>query len=1088
MSTSLPMGPNILHDPDEFHLMVTMDPTKEQLENRYYIAWRAKVAKYIRTLDLIKNKEADDEAVFKEFKKNIVSNLLALYKHGDVHEWREEAKLWYDGGNKVSRTWARRFKVSRFQIAGIIAAFSPQTEWFTNLGRAEFLGRAMSDKKILNHKFDAAQVAWGKVVIEKKKDGVKYYEARILPKMLRKIKGQSLKQLLKAGEISMAARAVRSYAEVYTNRRYTGWKPSGARMASVKTDKGEYGTLAWGGYGDIKKAIRMFQDGSDQSLSKNLGDAHKVRSFYNNIAHPDAPWGDVTMDTHAVAAGFWAPFSGSSKEVSANLTGSVAGGGGPGATKPHGMIGLYPIMADAYRTAAKRVGIQPREMQSITWEAIRGLFSADFKAEETKMEKAKKGSSLIRPVWKQYQDGKLTLAQARAKVYRLADGITAPKWHTDGLGTSGGGAAAGDVGSPGPGRARKSGKRSSGAGAKPARGDNAARSDTRGKSSRVKPRFAKAMPLKSPKFRRWFKDSAVVDEKGKPLVLYHGSPDPGTYPDPDRVLWGSRNEHHAWAYARAPRGTSRKEVHQAGEGISPVYMSIQAPFYSDALRENVSVDEFFDEMVKQGIATAEELKDYRDIVLDGADRLAPKWDRSHMSELMQRQPEPVMQYKVFQFWHNPEAVLGAEGADTLFAAMEKAGFDGIYHRELGNDTWGALGGIGRVKSATGNSGAWDETKPDTRHAKAMPPKSPEFKRWFKKSEAVQPDGKPLVVAHATNAKDDFEEFRTAGLGAHFGDAGAAAARQKQLTEFSERAVGRDAGTFRTITGYLSIQNALEMPDLAGVYQTSSGELIDADEVDERIDEFDTETPRPMAWEDETDFSEWLYINDHIDQEEFFEVQYDVDAAVALLKEQGYDGIKYENAVENPGSTTWIPFGSSQFKSTENSGEFSSETGKFRFAKAMPLKSPEFKRWFDESAAALPDGKPLPLYHGTTHAYTKYNDERGNVENYLGRGFYATTDPWDASHNYADPETSPDLTSRVELRTEEIWNDVGWFGDESDAEEQARAELMGGSPSVMQVYMSIQNPADLRPGGTTLTFDEKYDEELEEYVGEPTGTL
>ena len=120
------------------------------------------------------------------------------------------------------------------------------------------------------------------------------------------------------------------------------------------------------------KAIRIIKDGSRENISSNLGDRHKVRSFYNNILNPMSDRGDVTIDTHAVAAGLLQPLGGSAPEVSHNL-------GTMGDTSAiTGVMGSYGILADAYREAAAEVGILPREMQSITWEAVRGLF-ANFK-------------------------------------------------------------------------------------------------------------------------------------------------------------------------------------------------------------------------------------------------------------------------------------------------------------------------------------------------------------------------------------------------------------------------------------------------------------------------------------------------------------------------------------------------------------------------------------------------------------------------------------------------------------------------------------------------------------------------------------
>ena len=192
-----------------------------------------------------------------------------------------------------------------------------------------------------------------------------------------------------------------------------------------------------------------------------------------------------------------------------------------------------------------------------------------------------------------------------------------------------------------------------------------------------------------------------------------------------------------------------------------------------------------------------------------------------------------------------------------------------------------------------------------------------LERWFGYSVVSDGAGRPRRMIHTTNAPL-FDEFRTSGLSAHFGTVQAAADRQRDLMEFSAQ-VGRDPGTFRNIEVYLRVESPLEMPDLAGLYQTQRGEILTRDEAMSRLDEFDQadsdnpELPSPMSWESDTDFQEWLYQNDIIDREEFFEVQYDKDAAVALLKEKDYDGIEYINEVESPGSVSYIVFDAEQAK-------------------------------------------------------------------------------------------------------------------------------------------------------------------------------
>ena len=91
--------------------------------------------------------------------------------------------------------------------------------------------------------------------------------------------------------------------------------------------------------------------------------------------------------------------------------------GGAAATGAQGTYGIY---AEMYRRAAKERGILPREIQSITWEAVRGLYLDTWK---TKANKAK-----IDKLWEAYQKGDATLAQTRSALYAAAGKITTPSW------------------------------------------------------------------------------------------------------------------------------------------------------------------------------------------------------------------------------------------------------------------------------------------------------------------------------------------------------------------------------------------------------------------------------------------------------------------------------------------------------------------------------------------------------------------------------------------------------------------------------------------------------------------------------------
>jgi len=118
----------------------------------------------------------------------------------------------------------------------------------------------------------------------------------------------------------------------------------------------------------------------------------------------------------------------------------------------------------------------------------------------------------------------------------------------------------------------------------------------------------------------------------------------------------------------------------------------------------------------------------------------------------------------------------------------------------------------------------------------------------------------------------------------------------------------------------------------------------------------------------------------------------------------------------------------------------------------------FKAWWKESQVVDEDGKPKVVYHGTTHPieeefYPAGSEEIQNVESDWGAGIYFT-DERDDLDNYAGE--GPDLTQRIELRAEELEGQDDALS-RADAEAQARAELSGGAPQVIPVYLSMQTP-------------------------------
>jgi hypothetical protein len=280
--------------------------------------------------------------------------------------------------------------------------------------------------------------------------------------MVDAIRGKALSELQEPG---LKAMWLRTYDQAKNPREHQIVNPEGDFAGVRLTDKGVPYKTGWGSLNEIGKAVSIFENPTVENISNNLGQQHKVRNFYNNIYDPTNPAGYVTIDTHAVAAGLLRPLSGASTEVAHNFGSNVLGSVGPKNSSVTGVQGTYGLYAEAYRRAAQERGLLPREMQSITWEAVRGLFPDTYKNA--------KNSKLIDDIWLKYRGGKISQTEARDEVFKSANGINPPEWEGSGLrtgstetvqpsanqrelsGSSLPGGNAGDVGSGKRGRATK---------------------------------------------------------------------------------------------------------------------------------------------------------------------------------------------------------------------------------------------------------------------------------------------------------------------------------------------------------------------------------------------------------------------------------------------------------------------------------------------------------------------------------------------------------------------------------------------------------------------------------------------------------
>ena len=348
---------------------------------------------------------------FIDFQKE---NLLALYDAFDSlsHDYVIRSTHWYDGARLLAEGIRDLYGLTIEQSSAVIAVFSPMKDWFQNVAMGQRFADVMA-----NHKdTQISKATVGNAMSEMLTAAENESDLR---KAFKKIKGRSISQLLadKTEEgRKVTAVAVRLMSTHVHGLTHDVLSPEGESLGIRKNLNGTNKKLVWQSYTFIEKAISIYEDGSAKNISKVLGTEHKIRNFYNNIVAPTSPYGDATVDTHAVNAAVLFPMGNKGYLVNLNFGGAgVAGGGNSG---------TYWLFHEALREAAAARKVMPRQMQSITWEAIRGLFT-DVKKRD------KNFVANIAKIWQTSQDAN----SARTQIIKL--GITPPEWARVGSANSG---------------------------------------------------------------------------------------------------------------------------------------------------------------------------------------------------------------------------------------------------------------------------------------------------------------------------------------------------------------------------------------------------------------------------------------------------------------------------------------------------------------------------------------------------------------------------------------------------------------------------------------------------------------------------
>lgn len=304
--------------------------------------------------------------VLNEFVDAMAQNVLAVYDTL-TPEFVAASKEWYIGANRTANELARMYNLTVEQAAAVLAVLSPQNEWFNNIAVAERTIEVMTNH--LDTPF--SEDIFNKAVAKNSPGGKPSKWAKDLARAYASYGGMSLNEMEAQGvPLSAQGLLLRAIDQALYPGKVAMTTPDGDFFAFDSTP------IRWSSPDEIAKAIQAFRNPDIESIRRVLGNGNKVRNFYNNIVDPRSPNPYVTADTHASAVALSTPMS--SEDASA--IGLFDGG----------QSMLYMVIKEAYIKAAEIAGIQPREMQSITWEAVRtGLNNKDRSQAEIKKNASK---------------------------------------------------------------------------------------------------------------------------------------------------------------------------------------------------------------------------------------------------------------------------------------------------------------------------------------------------------------------------------------------------------------------------------------------------------------------------------------------------------------------------------------------------------------------------------------------------------------------------------------------------------------------------------------------------------------------------
>jgi hypothetical protein len=270
----------------------------------------------------------------------------------------------------------------------------------------------------------------------------------------------------------------------------------------------------------------------------------------------------------------------------------------------------------------------------------------------------------------------------------------------------------------------------------------------------------------TPEFKQWFGQSQIVDEQGRPRVMYHGTARDITEFKPKQAgaIFVTEDPRFAedfsymsevWMIDHATQFLSEQEIKKAvAAGVMKMAQGMPKQKQIQMLTQILQFP--IDSVVRDPDAT--EIRNEIAKRLPSKPNILPVYVRAenpfdfenqgHLEAIRSMPGVPVHYQRIRR------GEWSAIEEPDVQEAIQKAGFDSFYITEGGRKNL-AVYDPNQLKSVTGNIGTYSKESKDIRYS-LRNTDTPAFKQWFGDSKVVDEADKPLVAYHGTSKFEGYE--------------------------------------------------------------------------------------------------------------------------------------------------------------------------------------------------------------------------------------------------------------------------------------------------------------------------------------------